>query len=133
MAVKHALFVFVVVQIDVPLIYYFLPAKRDSDSDDAAKSFIYEIRPDPKDPSRELMEILVNAGRDVTSRDLRLDVNDKRQLIVFADVRSRSTASGFDRKVIKRYTLPPLADVDGISSKLGRDGRLKIIVPLFKK
>lgn len=119
-------------QIEVPLFYYFPPNERDVERDSRAKSFVYEVRDDPNDPSRQLMEILVNTGRDVSARDLRIE-HDGGQLIVFADLPSQRSASGSDRKVIKRYTLPPMTDVDGITSKLGRDGRLTILIPIIKK
>jgi len=114
------------------LLYYFPPSERDVERDSRAKSFVYEVRDDPNDPSRQLMEILVNTGRDVSARDLRIEL-DGDQLIVFADVPSRQPASGFDRKVIKRYTLPPMTDVDGITSKLGRDGRVTLLIPIKRK
>ena len=114
----------------MPLIYYFEPTKRDIERDKRAKSFVYEVRDDPTDPSRQLMEILVNTGSDVSARDLRVEVDGDR-LVVFAD--TPSTTSGVKRKVIKRYTMPPMADVDGITSRLGRDGRLTVLVPVKKK
>jgi hypothetical protein len=126
-----------ILKLEVPLIYYFPPSDLDLDRDARAKSFVYEVRDDPTDRSRQLMEILVNTGRDVSARDLRVEVGDANKLIVSAErpVGSGGEAGGRAprRTVIKRYTLPPLADVAGITSRLGSDGRLTILIPIRKK
>lgn len=118
-------------QIEVPLIFYFPPSERDSERDGQAKAFVYGVRDDPNDPACQLMEILVNTGHDVSARDLRLEVDGDR-LIVFADVSSRPGGINKERKVIRRFAMPPTADKDRISSKLGRDGRLSILIPIRK-
>ena len=60
----------------MPLLYYFPPEDRDITRDGRAKSFVYEVRDDPADPSRQLMEILVNTGQDVGADQLRVEVDD---------------------------------------------------------
>lgn len=118
-------------QLEVPLLYYFPPEERDITRDGRAKSFVYEVRDDPTDPSRQLMEILVNTGQDVGADQLRVEVDGADGLLITAE---KQTASGRPRRrVIKRYTLPPLADVDAITSQLGVDGRLTILIPINRK
>lgn len=117
-------------QLEVPLLYYFSPEDRDITRDGRAKSFVYEIRDDPNDPSRELMEILVNTGYDVGADQLRVEVDDVEGLLITADKPESSGRGPPCRHIIKRYTLPPAADVDGITSRLGVDGRLTILIPI---
>lgn len=114
----------------MPLLYYFPPEDRDITRDGRAKSFVYEIRDDPTDPSRQLMEILVNTGHDVGADQLRVEVEDDEGLLITAEKLDSSGKRPPRRRVIKRYTLPPLADVDGITSRLGVDGRLTILIPI---
>jgi len=112
-------------------LYYFPPEDRDIFRDGRAKSFVYEVRDDPTDPSRQLMEILVNTGQDVSADQLRVEVDDAEGLLITAE---KSTPSGQPRRhIIKHYTLPPFADVDGITSRLGVDGRLTILIPMKRK
>jgi len=125
--------VYVCVQLEVPLLYYFPPEERDMTRDGLAKSFVYEVRDDPTDRSRQLMEILVNTGHDVSADQLRVEVDDTDGLLITAE---KSTFQGYGqprRHVIKRYTLPPNADVDAITSQLGVDGRLTILIPIKRK
>lgn len=117
----------------MPLLYYFPPEDRDISRDGRAKSFVYEVRDDPDNPSRQLMEILVNTGQDVGADQLRVEVDDTDGLLITAEKASSSGSGPPRRYVIKRYTLPPLADVDGITSRLGVDGRLTILIPLKRK
>jgi len=124
---------YVCVQLEVPLLYYFPPEERDMTRDGRAKSFVYEIRDHPTDPSRQMMEILVNTGQDVGADQLRVEVDDNDALLITAE---KATFSGHGqprRYVIKRYTLPPLADVDAITSRPGVDGRLTILIPIRRK
>jgi len=120
-------------QLEVPLLYYFPPEDRDITRDGRAKSFVYEIRDHPTDPSCQLMEILVNTGHDVAADQLRVEVDDEEGLLITAEKLDSSVlgaARTARRHVIKRYTLPPLADVDNITSRLGVDGRLTILIPI---
>lgn len=131
-----------ILKLEVPLIYYFPPTDYDLDREGRAKSFVYEVRDDPTDPSRQLMEILVNTGRDVSARDLRVEVADNNRLVVSAERSAAELPSNSNgtsgpgrsnRMVIKRYALPPLADVTAITSRLGSDGRLTILIPIRRK
>ena len=113
--------------------FYFPPEERDMTRDGRARSFVYEIRDHPTDPSRQMMEILVNTGQDVGADQLRVEVDDTDALLITAE---KATFKGYGeprRHVIKRYTLPPLADVDAITSRLGVDGRLTILIPIRRK
>jgi len=120
-------------QLEVPLLYYFPPEERDVTRDGRAKSFVYEVRDDPADPSRQVMEILVNTGADVAADQLRVEVDDAEGLLIMAEKAPPSGRGPAYRHVIKRYSLPPLADVDGITSHLGIDGRLVILIPLCRR
>jgi len=121
-------------QLEVPLLYYFPPEDRDITRDGRAKSFVYEVRDHPTDRSRQLMEILVNTGQDVSADQLRVEVDDTDGLLITAEERSSpSGGTAGRRRVIKRYTLPPHADVDAITSHLGVDGRLTILIPIIRK
>jgi len=120
-------------QLEVPLLYYFPPEERDISRDGRAKSFVYEVRDHPTDPSRQLMEILVNTGHDVAADQLRVEVDDVEGLLITAEKSASSYNWQPRRHVIKRYTLPPLADVDAITSRLGVDGRLTILIPIRRK
>lgn len=113
----------------MPLLYYFPPEDRDITRDGRAKSFVYEVRDHPTDPSCQLMEILVNTGHDVAADQLRVEVDDEEGLLITAEKLDSSGAPA-RRHIIKRYTLPPLADVDAITSRLGVDGRLTILIPI---
>ena len=120
-------------QLEVPLLFYFPPEDRDITRDGRAKSFVYEVREHPTDPSRQLMEILVNTGQDVGADQLRVEVDDTDGLLITAEKSPSSGGGPARRHVIKRYTLPPLADVDDITSHLGVDGRLTILIPIRRK
>jgi len=68
-----------VCQLEVPLLYYFPPEDRDVTREGRAKSFVYEVRDHPSDPSLQLMEILVNTGHDVGADQLRVEVHTSNQ------------------------------------------------------
>jgi len=120
-------------QLEVPLLYYFPPEDRDISRDGRAKSFVFEVRDDPSNRSRQIMEILVNTGRDVGAEELRVEVDDTDGLIISAEKPPSSGRGPPRRQLIKRYTLPPMADVDAITSQLGVDGRLTILIPIRRK
>jgi len=120
-------------QLEVPLLYYFPPEDRDISRDGRAKSFVYEVRDDPSDPSRQVIEILVNTGHDVAADQLRVEVDDTDGLLITAEKWPSSGSGQPRRHIIKHYTLPPHADVDAITSRLGVDGRLTILIPIKRK
>jgi len=71
-----------------------------------------------------------------------VEVDDTEGLLITAEKawspgEERAVAEGDGparrRRVIKRYTLPPLADVDAITSHLGVDGRLTILIPIRRQ
>jgi len=47
-------------QVEVPLLYYFPVAEKPSTQDRRARAFVYEVRDDPLDASRQIVEIVVS-------------------------------------------------------------------------
>ena len=47
------------IQVEVPLLYYFPGAEKAASSQDRARAFVYEVRNDPADPTRQIVEIVV--------------------------------------------------------------------------
>jgi len=134
-------------QVEVPLLYYFPGADFAATStQDRARAFVYEVRDDPTDTGRQLIEIIVNCGRDFVFADLRIDVNGDRLTITGERSKprragSKSSLSDDDRagsgqddddgrQIIKQYTLPTNADVAAITSQRCDDGRLSILIPV---
>ncbi|ELU09183.1 hypothetical protein CAPTEDRAFT_202797 [Capitella teleta] len=113
-----------ILKVEVPLMYYFA---NDADKSKKAKSFVNEVKTNPK-TGKQSLEILVNTDPDIRSKDLHVQVDDGK-LVISADVIS-SRSGKSKRKLIKQYTLPALANPDKIRSRLGKDGRLAITVPL---
>jgi len=128
-------------------LYYFPDA--DSHrllSQNRARAFVYKVRDDPDDATRQIIEIVVDCGRDLVLSELHVDVDGDRLIITGDRSRSRRSSSrsslsdddrtgtGLDdddqRQLIKEYTLPTRADVDAITSRRGDDGRLSILVPV---
>jgi len=71
-------------QVEVPLLYYFPSADESSSStqDQAgARAFVYKVREDPRDPARQLVEIVVDGGRELMLADLQVEVVGDRLLI----------------------------------------------------
>ena len=116
-----------VLKIEVPLMYYF-PEQHDAKNGKPAKSFVYQVKTG-RDGS-ERLEILVNTGTECSAQDLRVEVTGDGKLVIMANGSSANKSGG---KLLKQYTLPELADIDHITSRLGRDGRLQVNVPLFRK
>ena len=135
-------------QIEVPLLYYFPGAdSAKTSSQERARAFVYEVRDDPRDTTRQVIEIVVDCGRDFVLADLRVDVDGDRLTITGARSKSRrasSRSSAVDedertetrpdddehRQLIKQYTLPSRADASAITSRRCEDGRLSILVPV---
>ena len=113
-------------KIEVPLLYYFPMHTLDKKGGKPAKSFVNEIRTLPT--GQQCLEILVNTGSNYSARDLHVRVMEDDKLIITAE---RVGSKGrVHTKLIKQYTLPKLADPDAITSKLNKDGRLSVKVPL---
>ncbi len=113
-----------ILRIEVPLMYYFQPEKKRS------KSFINQVVTKPD--GSKYIEVLVNVGHDTHAWNLKVLVNEKDELLILAE-KERELPDGQIKtgsKLIKRYILPRNAIVAGIKSKLGRDGRLMVTVPL---
>ena len=106
-------------KLEVPLIYYFDDMKQEGRK---AKSFVYQVNKG-KD-GEERLEILVNTGSGFRARDLKVQVHDDNRLVIIGEVQ------GGPKKLIKQYTLPAFANSDGITSRLGKDGRLQVNVPI---
>jgi HSP20 family molecular chaperone IbpA len=106
-------------KLEVPLIYYFDEMKPEGKK---AKSFVYQVNKG-KD-GKERLEILVNTGSGFRARDLKVQVHDDNRLVIIGD------KAGEPKKLIKQYTLPAFAHTDGITSRLGKDGRLQVNVPI---
>ena len=123
---------------------YYFPEADESSTQDRARAFVYKVRDHPRDATRQVIEIVVDRGRDLTLADIRVDVSGDKLVISgdrprwrAAGARSSSreddrSASGTDdeRQLIKQFTLPKLADVDAITSRRADDGRLAILVPV---
>lgn len=113
--------------IEVPLLFYFpedfAPEKRK------AKSFLNGVRTH-RDGSQSL-EILVNPGADFTPDDLKVKVDrEANKLVVFASRSNSKPGASPQSTVIKQYALSEQADIERISKRHCKDGRLSIIVPL---
>jgi len=122
-----------ILKVEVPLIYYFPEADQDDGS--KARSFVYEVRTDPHDGSK-VMEILVNPGREFSTRDLNIEMADNDKMQIWAkklmgSVGSLSPTGEGERTLIKQYTLPANADIGAITTRRNRDGCLAILVPIF--
>jgi hypothetical protein len=120
-----------ILKVEVPLIYYFPQADGKGDAD-KAKSFVYEVRTNPVDGSK-VMEILVNTGRDMSSRDLRVEMEgNKLQIwaVKAGSVDSTSPGGEGKRVLIKQYTMPSNADVNNIRTQRTKDGRHAILIPI---
>ena len=115
-----------ILKVELPLIYYFPEEKTTVRK---PRSFVNEIRT-RKDGS-QVLEILVNAGSNVKARDLKVHVTEENELVITAEKEARN--GSVTSNTVKRYTLPSFADLDRITSKLGKDGRLMVRVPLKRK
>jgi len=135
-------------QVEVPLLYYFPGAdSAQTSAKDKARAFVYEVRDDPRDATRQIIEIVVDGGRDFMLSELRVDVDNDR--LVISGERSSKTSrrsgsrsslnnddKGSDddddngRQMIKQYTLPARSDVASITARRSDDGRLSILVPV---
>ncbi len=113
-----------VLRVEVPLMFHFQPEKKKS------KSFINQVVTKPD--GSKYIEVLVNVGHDTNAWNLRVLVDEKDQLLVMADKNVEYPDGEVKKasKLIKRYILPQNAIVGGIKSKLGRDGRLMVTIPL---
>lgn len=111
-----------ILKVEVPLIYYF----PEQEENGGTKSFVYEVRKNPD--GSKVMEILVKPGQDLSIDNLRVELNNDK-LIVSAVKRGAGGAS--QKCIIKTYTLPENADVQGITSNPTRDGCLTILVPVY--
>jgi len=114
-----------ILKVELPLIYYF---PEDKTAEKKPRSFVNEIR--TRRDGTQVLEILANAGTDVKARDLKVHVTEENELVITAVKESRK---GRQQSTVKRYTLPAFADLDNITSKLGKDGRLVVRVPLKRK
>lgn len=130
----------------MPLLYYFPGAdSAPTSAEDKARAFVYEVRDDPRDVTRQLIEIVVDGGRDFVLSELRVDV-DADRLVISGERSSRTSRRsgsrsslndddrGSDdddiRQLIKQYTLPARSDVASITARRSDDGRLSILVPV---
>lgn len=121
-----------VLKIEVPLLFYF-PADHENKSSTniLGKSFVYEVKTDARDGSK-VMEIVVKPGSEVTLNDLRVEVSEEGQLTVYVERLATGRSGSKERKVIKTYSLPETAILDGISSRMANDGTLTISVPISR-
>jgi len=113
-----------ILRLEVPLLFYFDPQKKKS------KSFINQVV--TKADGSKYVEVLVNVGHDTHAWNLKVLVNEKDELLILNEIEKHypdgRTKKG--HKLIKRYILPKNAIIPKISSKLGRDGRLAVTIPL---
>ena len=119
-----------ILKIEVPLMYYFPQPDDARARDRKAKSFVYQVEDAGGGP--RVLEILVNTGAEYRARELKVLVEDDSKLLIVGE-RQAGDARGnqsMQRKLIKQYSLPGTADIDKITSKLGKDGRLQVNVPL---
>ena len=116
-----------ILRVEVPLFYYF-PEAGDRLEDRTSKAFVYEVR--SNQDGSQIMEILVNCGRNVRAHDIHIAVNNNTLVITSERSSGTSPNSATQRTVIKKYTLPPLADIDGITTDRSSDGRLRILIPI---
>ncbi|KAI0208818.1 hypothetical protein LSAT2_006535 [Lamellibrachia satsuma] len=121
-----------ILKIEVPLLYHF-PQVSPTSGAKTPKSFVYQVNTSRDGDER--LEILVNTGSEYSARDLLVEVTEDGKLAI--SVRRRATDSAgracSKTRRLKEYTLPPFADVDGITSRLSKDGRLQVNVPLKKR
>jgi len=68
-------------QVEVPLLYYFPDADSVAASQDRARAFVYEVRDDPDNSSRQMVEIVVDCGREFTFSDLHVDIDGEKLTI----------------------------------------------------
>ena len=115
-----------VLTIEVPLMFYFPQEKKSS------KSFVNQVKTKPD--GSKLLEILVNVGQEISPTDLKVKVNSNNELLILAEnnVPIGGATLSSRTKLIKRYILPRNADTSSISSRLGNDGRLVVVVPITK-
>lgn len=118
-----------VMKIEVPLIYYFPQPDEAKERDRKAKSFVYQVER-PRSGGPRVLEILVNTGHEFRAKELKVLVKDDTKLMIMGEKGGSSTSATPTRKLIQQYSLPGNADVDRITSKLGKDGRLQVNVPL---
>jgi len=128
-------------------LYYFPGAdSAPTSSHDKARAFVYEVRDDPRDTTRQIIEIVVDSGRDFVLSDVHVDVEGDR--LVISGERSKSRRSNSrsslneddrteaamddeeNRQLIKQFSLPARSDVAAITSRRCDDGRLSILVPV---
>ena len=76
------------------------------------------------------MEVVVKPGAEVTLNDLRVEVSEEGRLTVYVERHGTGQSGNKERKVIKTYSLPEIAILDSISSKMANDGTLSISVPI---
>lgn len=119
-------------KIEVPLLYHF-PQTSPTSGAKTPKSFVYQVN--TSRDGAERLEILVNTGSEYSARDLLVEVTDDKKLVISATRRATDTAGRACSKTkrLKEYTLPPFADVDAITSRLSKDGRLQVNVPLKQR
>ena len=113
-----------ILRVEIPLLFYFEPEKKKS------KSFINQVVTKPD--GSKFIEVLVNVGHDTHAWNLKVLVNDDDELLITYE-KDQELPNGKTRRVrklIKKYILPKNAIVGGIKSKLARDGRLVVTVPL---
>ena len=113
-----------ILRVEIPLLFYFEPEKKRS------KSFINQVVTKPD--GSKFIEVLVNVGHDTHAWNLKVLVNDDDELLITYE-KDQELPNGKTRRVrklIKKYILPKNAIVGGIKSKLARDGRLVVTVPL---
>ena len=118
-----------ILKIEVPLIYYFPQPDEAKERDKKAKSFVYQVERPPSGGPR-LLEILVNTGHEFRAKELKVLVKDDTKLLIMGEKGGSTSSAPTKRKLIKQYSLPANANVDRITSKLGKDGRLQVNVPL---
>ena len=130
----------------MPLLYYFPGAESSTALDhDRARAFVYEVRDDPHDATKQIIEIVVDSGRDFVLSDIHVDVDGDRLVVSGERSKSRRTGSKSslieddrassatdeeeNRQLIKQFTLPAHSDVTAVTSRRSDDGRLSILVP----
>ena len=113
-----------ILRVEVPLLFYFQPEKKKS------KSFINQVVTNPD--GSKYIEVLVNVGHDTHHWNLKILVNDNDELLIMYEKEQEQPNGQVKkiRKLIKKYILPKFAIASGIKSKLARDGRLVVTVPL---
>jgi len=75
--------------------YYFPGAAHGqaASNRERAHAFVYEVRDDPRDTTRQIIEIVVDCGRDFVLADLRVDVEGDRLVIGGDTTKSRRRSS----------------------------------------